>query len=167
MLSHPIPGGFPVSEGVNLSTGNTVPFPVELLLEHHPGATRRQAVARWSAPTKKQVASYQPNPRTEHAAECVCLAALRARDQLTICGRSEQLSGADWLVGRDPSQPLFRVEVSGIDTATANNSGEVRLRSKVDQIQRGRRAGTRPMPGIAAVFVVNTRVVLTEDVPLE
>ncbi len=142
------------------------PTPVELLLDRHPGPTRRRAVAAWQAPTEQLIASFQPKERTERTAECVSLAALRAQDNLTICGRAEEFSGSDWVVGPDIFQPRFRVEVSGIDAATASNSGEARLRGKVSQILDARDRGLRPMAGIAAVFVIKTRVLLTEHVPL-
>jgi hypothetical protein len=58
------------------------------------------------------------------------------------------------------------VEVSGIHDPTSSNNGERRLLEKVAQIHDGRARGTRPLPGIAAVFVIRTHMVLTQHVPL-
>jgi hypothetical protein len=123
----------------------------------------------WSAPDEQLKRSFQPNERIEKTAECVALAALRARDKLTVFGRAEELSGADWLVSRNSRKntPVFRVEVSGIDVPVGNSDAPARLRKKVQQIRDGRVRGHRPLPGLAAVVSISVRGLLTEMVPLD
>ena len=89
--------------------------PFELNWDDPQAGARCTGAVDWLAPDDRLKRSFQPKERIEKTAECVALAALRARDKLTVFGRAEELSGADWLVSRNSGQssPILRVEVSG------------------------------------------------------
>ena len=143
--------------------------PFELHWEDTQTEVRVTGAVSWLAPDDKLRRSFQPKERIEKTAECIALAALRARDKLTVFGRAEELSGADWLISRNSRKdtPILRLEVSGIDVPTGDNDAPTRLRKKVQQIHNGRSRGHRPLPGLAAVVSISRGGLLTESVPLE
>ena len=148
---------------------HNLPSPFELHWEDVGTGSRFTSDLPWSAPDEQLRRSFQSNERIEKTAECVALAALRARDKLTVFGRAEELSGSDWLVSRNSHKntPVFRVEVSGIDVPVGNSDAPTRLRKKVQQIRDGRVRGHRPLPGLAAVVSISVHGLLTETVPLD
>lgn len=145
------------------------PSPIEFALEDRPADARLRAVATWEAPGDKLPKSFQPTERIEKTAECVALAAVRARDGLRVCGRAEQLSGSDWLVSATPADAdtFIRVEVSGLDRPASQADVEYRVQTKVKQLREGRQRGFGRMPGMVAVLSILGRHLVTERVPLE
>jgi hypothetical protein len=123
----------------------------------------------WLPPTEQHLATYRYGPkRIEVTAECVALAALRARDNLCVRKRSEELTGADWIV-TPPDMDLekgIRVEVSGIDTPRYPAEPTRRLAEKVQQLRDGQLRRPALFPGIAVVVVNNPQQIVVERVDL-
>jgi hypothetical protein len=117
----------------------------------------------WEPADDRMIASYAYGPkRIEEAAECIALAALRARDNLRVRQSCEALTGADWIVS-GPSLGLEdarRVEISGIDVALSDSQIDYRLAAKLGQIQRGKRRSGDDLPGMAVVVALSPGWVL-------
>lgn len=111
---------------------------------------------------------WQFREATEGSAECVALGYLDAHKNLALAVRSEELSGADWLVmprGADDPEECRAVEVSGIRNETPNNSASQRLNEKRSQLLRGMRRGVNYLDGLAAVVVFDPCEIHLEEVP--
>jgi hypothetical protein len=123
----------------------------------------------WLPPTEQHLATYRYGPkRIEVTAECIALAALRARDNLRVRKRSEELTGADWIV-TPPDMDLengIRVEVKGIDTPQYPAEPTKRIAEAVQQLRRGQHRRPALFPGIAVVVVNKPQQIIVERVEL-
>lgn len=125
--------------------------------------------AEWQAPTDKHKLSYSyGKKRIEETAECIALATLRAVDKLIVRQRSEDLTGADWVVCDENGdlETAFRVEVSGIDNVHHMSEVAARLAAKVDQLKSGQQRVPDEMAGIAVVVGLSVPTVAIQRVDL-
>lgn len=129
-----------------------------------------EALGRWRKPGERESRSFaHQDQRTERAAECLALSALRARDGLVVLYQATRKSGHDWRVGPRASardDEMIAVEVSGIDRPRRPAVVAARLSSKVRQIRKGIEAGRCRHPGIAVVASVYDREVHSQHVEL-
>lgn len=143
--------------------------PVVFPIREQGSAREIDGEVHWSPPSEQHLATYQYGPkRIELTAECIALAALRARDGLRVRKRSEELTGADWIV-TPPDMDLekgIRVEVSGIDVPRSPAEPPRRLAEKVHQLRKGQQRRPAPFPGIAVVVVNHPQEILLERVDL-
>lgn len=127
-------------------------------------------MAAWERPNLNHHATYKYRPkRIENSAECIALATLRALDDLKVIQRSEELTGADWVVGPTLGdlESAFRVEVSGIDDAQTSPSViNGRVSKKSDQLKKGQRRVPDVMDGISIVVALKQGTVSIERVNL-
>lgn len=152
---------------VSMSMHHTSPvlFPIS----EQGSGTEVDGEVHWGEPSEQHLATYGYGPkRIEVTAECIALATLRARNDLRVRKRSEELTGADWIV-TPPDMDLekgIRVEVSGIDTPQYPAEPARRLAEKVQQLRDGQRRCPALFPGVAVVVVNKPQQIVVARVDL-